>query len=101
MWAWRRRFAPPPDTLVGGLRFAGRGRGWIALRGVLLVRAGEMALLCATFEAGWCTSPARVEGINSEEWLEFLHRSKVTLESGWIARVEGDQITSLTRAIVA
>jgi hypothetical protein len=78
-----------------------RPDGWIALRGVLLVRAGEPALLCATFEADSCASAARVEGINSEGWLEFLHRSKVTLESGWIARVEGDQIISLTRAIVA
>jgi hypothetical protein len=74
--------------------------GWIALEGVLLVRAGEPALLCATFEDGLCTSPARVEGINSEPWLDFLHRSRTSLESGWIARVEGDHIANLTRAVV-
>jgi Rieske [2Fe-2S] domain len=71
--------------------------GWIALRGVLLVRAGEQALLCATVEGGSCTSPAIVEGIDSEAWLDFLGRSQVGIESEWIARVEGDHLISLTR----
>ncbi|MGH2662053.1 MAG: hypothetical protein ACRDH8_04470 [Actinomycetota bacterium] len=73
-------------------------KGWIPLRSVLLVRSGEPTLLCATFEESTCTSPATVEGINSENWLDFLHKSQTTLESGWIALVEGDHLTSLTRA---
>ncbi len=71
--------------------------GWIALRGVLLVRAGEPALLCATGEEGSCTSPAMVKGIDSEGWLDFLGRSQVTIDSKWIARVEGDHLINLTR----
>jgi hypothetical protein len=71
--------------------------GWIALRGALLVRRGESALLCTTVEDGSCTSPAVVEAIDSEEWLDFLDRSQVTIDSEWIARVEGDHLTSLTR----
>jgi hypothetical protein len=45
-----------------------------------------------------CASPAVVEGIDSEAWLDFLGRPQVTIDSEWIARVEGDHLTSLTRA---
>jgi hypothetical protein len=83
-------FASPAEAVQAG------PEGWIALRGVLVVRRGESALLC-TFEDGSCTSPAVVEGIDSEEWLDFLDRSQVTIDSEWIARVEGDHLASLTR----
>lgn len=85
-------FASPAEAVQAGLK------GWIALRGVLLVRSRESALLCATVEDGSCASPAVVEGIDSEAWLDFLGRPQVTIHSEWIARVEGDHLASLTRA---
>lgn len=84
-------FASPAEAVQAG------PEGWIALRGVLLVRRGESALLCATVEAGSCTSPAVVEDIDSEAWLVFLDRSQVTIDGEWIARVERGHLTSLTR----
>jgi Rieske [2Fe-2S] domain len=84
-------FASPAEAVQAG------PEGWIALRGVLFVRRGESALLCATDEQGSCTSPAVVEGIHSEAWLDFLDRSQVSFDSEWIARVEGGHLTSLTR----
>lgn len=74
-----------------------RPEGWIGIRGVLLVRAGGSALLCATLQEGSCTSPAMVDGIDSEAWLDFLGESQVTIGDQWIARVEGERLTSLTR----
>jgi Rieske [2Fe-2S] domain len=84
-------FAFPAEAVQTG------PEGWIALHGALLIRRGESALLCATVQQGSCTSPAVVEGIDSEAWLDFLDRSQVTIDSEWIARVEGGHLTSLTR----
>jgi hypothetical protein len=89
----------PPSAVFTSPAEAARARpgGWIALHGVLLVRRGEAALLCATFETGSCTSAAVVEGIESEAWLDFLDTSRVTIDGEWIARVAGGHFTSLTR----
>jgi hypothetical protein len=38
-----------------------------------------------------------VEGTDSESWLHLLGQSRVTIDSEWIALMEGDHFISLTR----
>ena len=84
-------FASPAEAVRS------RPEGWIALRGTLLVRGEEPALLCATVEEGLCAWPAVVEGIDSKAWLDFLDTPEVTIDNEWIARVQGGHLANLTR----
>lgn len=87
---------------------------WIKLHGVLLVRRNEPTYLCASVEGDACSSSAVVEGIEAQAWLrggpigitengELIERAKedgrrrIVEEGQWIARVEGDRLSELTR----
>lgn len=89
-------------------------KGWIKLHGVLLVRRNEPTYLCASVEGDACSSSAVVEGIEAQAWLrggpigitengELIEpakedgRRRIVEEGQWIARVEGDRLTELTR----
>ncbi len=77
-----------------------RPSGWFAVRGELWIRSGAPTLLCGVFRATrsetTCEAEALVAGVSSQKLLDFNGLEELSIEGQWLARVEGDHLTSLT-----
>ncbi|MDP9343438.1 MAG: hypothetical protein M3Q23_15365 [Actinomycetota bacterium] len=72
--------------------------GWVAVKAVLLMVAGEGSRLCADVGTdGSCTEAAAVAGVDAEGLLASAGETSVTLGGTWIARVESGALVDLTR----
>ena len=73
--------------------------GWIAVQGILRLRAGESARLCPDVEGGQCRSGATVEGIDAGGLLDTAGLHVYTERDLWLARVEAGHLVDLTRTL--
>ncbi len=73
-------------------------QGWVAVKAVLLMVAGEEPRLCAEVATdGSCTEPAAVSGVDGQGLLTSAGETSVTVDGTWIVRVQSGALVDLTR----
>jgi hypothetical protein len=76
-------------------------KGWVAVRGTLMVGTDGSVSLCWSVATGTCGEGAQVTGVNGPGLGRTLQRnpgSRYTAEHLWFARVDGAAIVDLTVA---